>query len=95
MKQHLSFICIALILCNFSIIQAQTTATIVAADPESFLWTSSGGDFFLPVQNVTTKDWQVEVKEPQSWVQVEKKDTTVFLITMQPNETGVDRNATI
>lgn len=95
MKQHLSFICIALILCNFSIIQAQTTATIVAADPESFLWTSSGGDFFLPVQNVTTKDWQVEVKEPQSWVQVEKKDTTGFLITMQPNETGVDRNATI
>ena len=95
MKQHLSFICIALILCNFSIIQAQTTATIVAADPESFLWTSSGGEFFLPVQNVTTKDWQVEVKEPQSWVQVEKKDTTGFLITMQPNETGVDRNATI
>lgn len=95
MKQHLSFICIALILCNFSIIQAQTTATIVAADPEGFLWTSSGGEFFLPVQNVTTKDWQVEVKEPQSWVQVEKKDTTGFLITMQPNETGVDRNATI
>lgn len=95
MKQHLSFICIALILCNFSIIQAQTTATIVAADPEGFLWTSSGGEFFLPVQNATTKDWQVEVKEPQSWVQVEKKDTTGFLITMQPNETGVDRNATI
>lgn len=95
MKQHLFFICTALMLCHCSIIQAQTRATIVAADPDGFLWTSSGGEFFFPVQNVTTKDWLVEVKEPQNWIQVEKKDTLGFLITMCPNETGIDRNAII
>ena len=95
MKRHLFFIYIALILCHCSIIQAQTKATIVAADPDGFLWASSGGEFFFPVQNVTTKDWQVEVKEAQNWIQVEKKDTLGFLITIQPNETDIDRYATI
>ena len=49
MKRHLFFIYIALILCHCSIIQAQTKATIVAADPDGFLWASSGGEFFFPV----------------------------------------------
>lgn len=37
----------------------------------------------------------MEVKEAQNWIQVEKKDTLGFLITIQPNETDIDRYATI
>lgn len=86
------FAYVTLILCNLFTIQAQT-ATLVAATSDSLTWTASGGELLIPVQNITHSDWLVELENSPSWVQVEKKDTTGFLVTMQPNETGTDRCA--
>lgn len=90
--KHRLFVCIALILCNLSVIQAQT-ATIIAATSDTLTWTASGGELLIPVQNLTHSDWQVEIIDSPSWVHTEKKDTASFLVTMQPNETGIERYA--
>ncbi len=93
--KHNLLTCIAVMLCSFSFIQAQNPGRIIAASNDSLFWTASGGKLLIPVQNVTTPDWKVEVKDSSNWVQVEKKDTVGFLVTMQPNESGIDRCSTI
>lgn len=87
--------CITLITCTFIVTKAQNTATIVANYSDTLSWSASGGVFFIPVQSITTNAWQIEVRDSLDWVHTEKKDTTGFLVTLKPNESGIDRYATI
>lgn len=86
---------ITLVTCTLVATKAQNTATIVANYSDTLSWAASGGVFFLPVEAVTTKDWKVEIRDSSDWVHTEKKDSTGFLVTMKPNETGTDRYATM
>ena len=89
MKYRL-FWCITVMIHLFTLTHAQTS---ILAD--TITWPASGGATLFPVEAVTTKNWNVKLKEALDWITVEKKDTTAFLVTIQPNESGVDRYASV
>ena len=84
------FWCIILIVCTFTVIKAQTPVGL-----DTITWPATGGEFLFPVESKSTKDWKVEVKDSPEWMTVDKKGETGFMITMQPNESGIDRKATV